>query len=210
MARSEIMLQRTKRYKKMVLFPLIASIMLILGPALILQLYLSFNYYSIYSEGWWASEWYALDIFSDVVSDSRFHIAIVRSLGFALASTIGCFLIGFGLALLMYKNFRLQWFYYIIFIIPMLTVPIVIAYTAEMILYQKGPLNGILSSIVGRDMLIMWITNPDIALFTVVLMEVWNWAPFSFIIMMAGLASLPKEPVEAAQILGASRFKIFY
>ena len=92
----------------------------------------------------------------------------------------------------------------------MLTVPIVIAYTAEMILYQKGPLNGILSSIVGRDMLIMWITNPDIALFTVVLMEVWNWAPFSFIIMMAGLASLPKEPVEAAQILGASRFKIFY
>ena len=74
-------------------------------------------------------------------------------------------------------------------------MPIVIAYTAEMILYQKGPLNGILSSIVGRDMLIMWITNPDIALLTVVLMEVWNWAPFSFIIMMAGLASLPKEPI---------------
>ncbi len=104
MARSEIMLQRTKRYKKMVLFPLIASIMLILGPALLLQLYLSFNYYSIYSEGWWASEWYALDIFSEVVFDSRFHIAIVRSLGFALASTVGCFVIGFGLALLMYKN----------------------------------------------------------------------------------------------------------
>jgi multiple sugar transport system permease protein len=210
MARSEIMLQRTKRYKKMVLFPLIASIMLILGPALILQLYLSFNYYSIYSEGWWASEWYALDIFSEVLSDERFHAAIIRSLGFALASTVGCFVIGFGLALLMYKNFRLQWFYYIIFIIPMLTVPIVIAYTAEMILYQKGPLNGILSSIVGRDMLIMWITDPDIALFTVVLMEIWNWAPFSFIIMMAGLASLPKEPVEAAQILGASRIKIFF
>ena len=120
MARSEIMLQRTKRYKKMVLFPLILSIMLILGPALILQLYLSFNYYSIYSEGWWASVWYALDIFKDVVADERFYAAIIRSLGFALASTIGCFVIGFGLALLMYKNFRLQWFYYIIFIFDFL------------------------------------------------------------------------------------------
>ncbi len=204
------MQQRRKRYQKMVLLPLIGSMLLILGPALFLQLYLSFNFYSIYSSGWWEAEWYALDIFIDVLKDTRFHASIFRSLLFATISTIGCFFIGFGLALLMYRNFRLQWFYYIIFIIPMLTVPIVIAYTAEMILYQKGPLNGILSMIFDREMMIMWITNPDIALFTVMLMEIWNWTPFSFIIMMAGLASLPKEPVEAAQILGASRLKIFF
>jgi multiple sugar transport system permease protein len=42
------------------------------------------------------------------------------------------------------------------------------------------------------------------------LMEIWNWTPFSFIIMMAGLAALPKEPQEAAKILGASRFRIFW
>jgi len=41
-------------------------------------------------------------------------------------------------------------------------------------------------------------------------MEIWNWTPFSFIIMMAGLAALPKEPQEAAKILGASRFRIFW
>jgi len=42
------------------------------------------------------------------------------------------------------------------------------------------------------------------------LMEIWNWTPFSFIIMMAGLAALPKEPQEAAKILGASIFRIFW
>ncbi len=50
---------------------------------------------------------------------------------------------------------------------------------------------------------------PNIALLTVTLLDIWNWTPFSFIIMLAGLASLPKEPIEAAQILGASSWRIF-
>ena len=57
--------------------------------------------------------------------------------------------VGFGLALLMYRPFRGQAIYYIFFILPMLTVPIVIAYTGEMILYQNGPLNDILSRLSG-------------------------------------------------------------
>ena len=42
------------------------------------------------------------------------------------------------------------------------------------------------------------------------LLEIWNWTPFSFIIMLAGLSSIPKEPMEAAQILGASRWRVFW
>ena len=56
---------------------------------------------------------------------------------------------GFALAYLMYKPFRGQAFYYIIFILPMLTVPIVVAYTAEMMLYQSGPVNDIISRLLG-------------------------------------------------------------
>src|SRR3546814_13088635 len=41
-------------------------------------------------------------------------------------------------------------------------------------------------------------------------MEIWNWTPFSFIIMLAVLVSLPREPQDAAQILGASRWHIFW
>jgi multiple sugar transport system permease protein len=56
----------------------------------------------------------------------------------------------------------------------------------------------------------MWLTNPNLALATVMLLEIWNWTPFSFIIMLAGLAAIPKEPIEAAEILGASRWRIFW
>jgi multiple sugar transport system permease protein len=118
--------------------------------------------------------------------------------------------VGFALAFLMYKPFRGQALYYTIFILPMLTVPVVVAYTAEMLLYQSGPINDLISRITGIEFKPMWLTDPNIALMTVMLLEIWNWAPFSFIILLAGLAAIPKEPIEAAEILGASRWRIFW
>jgi multiple sugar transport system permease protein len=117
---------------------------------------------------------------------------------------------GFLLAYLMYKPFRGQAFFYIIFILPMLTVPVVVAYTAEMMLYQSGPINDLISRIIGIDFKPAWLSNPDIALATVALLEIWNWTPFSFIILLAGLSAIPKEPIEAAEILGASKWRIFW
>jgi len=176
----------------------------------LVQLYFSFHAYTIYLGNWWEADFAGIEIFRDVLTDSRFGWAIIRSLLFAGGSTIGCFIVGFGLALLMYRPFRGQAVYYIFFILPMLTVPIVIAYTGEMLLYQNGPVNGIISAISGQDVNTQWLTNADLALTTVMLMEIWNWTPFTFIVMMAGLASLPSEPQEAAQILGASRWRIFF
>jgi len=163
----------------------------------------------VYLGSWWDAEWVGLDLFKEVLTDPRFGWAVVRSLVFAVCSTVGCFLLGFGLAYLMYRPFRGQAFYYIIFILPMLTVPIVVAYTAEMMLYQSGPVNDVISRITGTEFKPSWLTSPDIALVTVMLLEIWNWTPFSFIIMLAGLAAIPKEPIEAAEILGASKWRIF-
>ncbi|MGI9351276.1 MAG: carbohydrate ABC transporter permease [Rhizobiaceae bacterium] len=202
--------QNARRFKWSVLTPLILIFAFVLMPVLFVQLYFSFNSYTIYLGSWWEAEWVGLEIFQEVLTDSRLGWAIVRSLLFALGSTLGCFILGFGLALLMYRPFRGQGFYYIFFILPMLTVPIVIAYTGEMLLYQKGPINGIISTILGTDFNALWLTNAQLALTTVMIMEIWNWTPFTFIVLMAGLAALPTQPQEAAQILGASRWKIFW
>ncbi len=198
-----------RRFKWSVLSVFIGLMVVVLGPVLFLQLYFSFHEYSIYLGSWWDAEFAGLDVFREVVTDPRLGIAIVRSLLFAAGSTLGCFVIGFGLALLMYRPFRGQAFFYIAFILPMLTVPIVIAYTGEMLLYQKGPINDVLSWISGQDVNVIWLANARLALTTVMILEIWNWVPFSFIIMIAGLASLPQEPQEAARILGASKWRIF-
>jgi multiple sugar transport system permease protein len=185
------------------------ALLLFLVPVFLLQLYFSVHAWTVYLTSWWEAEFVGLDTFGEVLTDQRFLWAFVRSFAFAGLSTLGCFIIGFGLALLMYRPFRGHGFFYAAFILPMLTVPIVIAYTFEMLLYQKGPINGILSAILGSDINVMWLTNPNVAVFTIIFLEIWNWTPFAFILMLAGLAALPRELMEAAQSLGAGRWQIF-
>jgi multiple sugar transport system permease protein len=197
-------------FKWSVLGPLVALLGAVLLPVLFLQLYFSVHQWTVYLGSWWQADYVGLDLFQEVLTDPRFGWAVLRSIVFATGSTVGCFVVGFALAYLMYKPFRGQAFYYIIFILPMLTVPIVVAYTAEMLLYQSGPINDLITRIVGAEFKPAWLTDPHIALLTVTLLEIWNWAPFSFIIMLAGLSGVPKEPIEAAEILGASRWHIFW
>lgn len=199
-----------RRFKFSLLAPLVALIFFVLTPVLLLQLYFSLHQWTVYLGSWWDAEFVGIDLFREVLTDPRFGWAVVRSLAFATGSTIGCFVCGFGLAYLMYKPFRGNGLYYIIFILPMLTVPVVVAYTAEMMLYADGPVNHVISFLVGHDFRVAWLTNPHIALTTAALLEIWNWTPFSFIIMLAGLAAIPKEPIEAAEILGASKWRIFW
>jgi len=196
-------------FKWSLLSPLI-MLALFLMPIFALQLYFSFHSWTIYLSTWWDAEFVGFEMFQDVFTDKRFYWAMGRSFLFASVSTLGCFVFGFALALLMYRPFKGHAFFYIIFLLPMLTAPIVLTYAADMLLYRQGPINGILSAITGMDMKFTWLANPNYAIFTIILIEIWNWTPFAFIIMLAGLSSLPHEPMEAARILGASRLQIFW
>jgi multiple sugar transport system permease protein len=203
-------MRAVRRFRMLILVPLIVLFAGVLLPVLFLQLYFSFHQWTVYLGSWWDAEFVGLDLFKEVLTDPRFGWAVVRSLVFATGSTLGCFVLGFGLAYLMYRPFRGQAFFYVLFILPMLTVPIVVAYTAEMMLYQSGPVNDLISRILGVNFKPAWLTDPAVALPAVALLEIWNWTPFTFIIMLAGLSAIPKEPVEAAEILGASKWRVFW
>ena len=112
--------------------------------------------FSAFSPG---SEFVWFENFAEVLWDERFWLAGMRSLLFAGASTALSFLIGFGLAFLMREKFRGHAFFYMIFIIPMLVVPVVIGYTFEMLLVQKGPLNGVLSLFWPKEVMITWLAQ---------------------------------------------------
>lgn len=190
------------------LTPLILALLFMI-PVLLLQIYLTFHQWTAYLGPWWASKFVGLDLFWEVFTDGRFLKAAARSFIFAGTSTVLSVLLGFGLAYLLQKPFRGRGVYYMLFIVPMLTVPVVIGYTFQMLLYQNGPINHILTLLVPGEVQTSWLGEPVPAFTSLVLIETWNWTPFVMIIMLAGLVSMPKEPVEAAQVLGASRWQIF-
>src|ERR1044071_9521048 len=171
--------QAVRRFKWILLLPLVLMLFSLLTPVLLLQLYFSFHQWTVYLSSWWNADIVGLDIFESVFTDPRFGWAVLRSLAFAGGSTIGCFVLGFLLAYLIYRPFRGQALYYALFIVPMLTVPIVIAYTAQILLDRSGPVNDILSRLSGHDVQVLWLSNPEIALLTVTLLDIWNWTPFS-------------------------------
>ncbi|MBI4251542.1 MAG: sugar ABC transporter permease, partial [Candidatus Tectomicrobia bacterium] len=127
------------------------GLLLFILPAFLLQLYFSFHSWTIYLGSWWDAEFVGLGVFRDVLGDSRFWWSVLRSLIFASLSTLGCFVAGFALALAMHRPFRGHSLLYAVFILPMLTVPVVVAYTFEMLLFQRGPINGILITILNTN-----------------------------------------------------------
>ena len=200
-----------RRFRWSILAPLIALFALVLMPVLFLQLYFSFHQWTVYLGSWWDAEFVGLDLFQEVFTDPRFGWAIVRSLGFATGSTVGCFVLGFALAYLMYKPFRGP------------GVLLRHLHPADADGADRRRLHGGDDAVPERPD--QRHHQPPAAassssrrgspirrsrMLAVTLLEIWNWTPFSFIIMLAGLSAIPKEPIEAAQILGASRWRIFW
>jgi multiple sugar transport system permease protein len=70
---------------------------------------------------------------------------------------------------------------------------------------QLGPLNLLLEKVgLAYDYF-----GPGVALFSIALIDVWQWTPFMVLLLLAGLESLPKAPYEAARVDGASAWLTF-
>lgn len=185
-------------------------ILFLVVPVIFFQIYFSLHQWTAYLGEWWNADFVGFENFADVLRDSRFYTSLLRSLIFAGSSTMLCLLVGFTLAYLMREPFWGRGLFYLLFITPMLIVPVAIGYNFEMLLVQKGPLNQVLSWITGREIQVSWFAERIPAFVSIIFIEVWNWTPFVFILMLAGLSSMPKEPIEAAKVLGASAVQIFY
>ncbi|MEK7878551.1 MAG: sugar ABC transporter permease, partial [candidate division NC10 bacterium] len=171
-----------RQYKRSIVSVVTAPILFLLIPIIFFQIYFSLHQWTAYLGDWWQAEFVGLEIFGDVLSDPRFYWALTRSLIFAASSTLLCLLIGFTLAYLMREPFRGRGVFYLLFITPMLVVPVSIGYTYEMLLVQKGPFNQLLSWITGQEIQVSWFAERIPAFLSIIFIEVWNWTPFVFIL----------------------------
>ncbi|MEX0853377.1 MAG: sugar ABC transporter permease [Bauldia sp.] len=147
--------------------------------------------------------------FLRLLSDSQFHIGLLNTAVFTVGAVTTEFLLGLGLALLLDKYIRRLNFLKTILMIPMMLPPIAVAITWKLI-YE--PQFGVLNEIMFRLGLPLqaWAGDANLAMFSIIVADVWQWTPFVFLLMLAGLASLPQEPYEAAEIDGASAWRQFW
>jgi multiple sugar transport system permease protein len=154
-------------------------------------------------------DWIGGANYSRLLGDGRFWQSLSRLGAIAFTSVILEYLLGFGLALLLWRQVRFRRLTRVLFLIPMMTTPVVMAVIWRTIFHESlGPANDLVS-LLGLSS-IPWLTNSFWATVVVILVDVWQWTPFMFLLLLAGLLSLPKEPFLAAAIDGAGPIRTFF
>jgi multiple sugar transport system permease protein len=137
-----------------------------------------------------------------VIVDPAFWKALSNTVVFTLASLIFQFAIGFFLALFFQQNFPFKNICLSLLLIPWVAPVLTSANIFKALFNEAGPINQILLQlgIGGRP----WLAEPGSALAATIVANIWIGFPFNFILIYAGMRSIPLEIYEAAKLDGAS------
>ena len=151
--------------------------------------------------------------YARVLAEPEFWWSLGRTFYFAGVAVSFELLVGFLLAMLVHQDFRGRKVYITIFLLPMMVVPVVVGYNFSMIYVDSGPLNQLLAPFLepfGIDPRIRWLSHPVAAQWAIILADVWQWTSLTFLIFLSGFSALPQELINAARVMGASRWQIFW
>lgn len=151
-------------------------------------------------------EWLGFANYLQLTSDTLFQAGISNTLILAFVAVAFQMVLGFALALMTSEIGRGKLFYRTVFLLPILVPGIVIgAIWKLMYSLDFGVLNQMLG-VVGLGPL-DWLGDRNLALMSIILVDVWHWTPFCFLLMLAAIESLPRDVFEAARIDGASSWQ---
>jgi multiple sugar transport system permease protein len=189
----------------LLLAPALALFALLTVYPLVRLLLLSF---AATDHGFADATWVGLDNYAELAAGRGFRRALVNTVAFALMATVSEVLVGLALALLLDRAFPGRRAVTLVVLAPyVLSTVVVSALWRAWYHYDVGFLNTALRS-VGLPG-VPWLFDPDIALASIALTDVWQTAPFCFLILFAGLRSIPPEVHEAARIDGAGAWRRF-
>jgi len=180
---------------------------------LVYSLAVSLHVYDLRQDILWqftGLENYRLALFGD----SRFWGALFTTLRIGVAAVAIEFLLGMGIALLLNGRVFGRRFFTTLLALPVMVSPVVSGLIFRMMLHEKyGVINGTINTLLtqwglGKQFAIL--ADQTWAVWAVVLTDVWQWTPLMMMILLAGLQSLPIEPLEAARVDGANRWQTFW
>ena len=146
-----------------------------------------------------------LENYRDMADDDRLGQAIRTTALIIGPALVLEFALGLALALLFYQEFPFRRLLMVPILLPLTIAPVVVGFTARMAFNQDyGFVNQLLSAITPGDVRLPWLADPQLAPLAITLADVWEWTPLMFLIMYTGLLTLPRGPLEAAAVDGAS------
>lgn len=147
-----------------------------------------------------------LDNFVRAFKDENFIVSLKNSLIYVLVVPFLQFF-SILMAILVNNNVRGIKIFRTAYYIPVVTSMVAVAITWGWLLSQNGLVNYFLISLGIIKDKVVWLSNPNTALVTVMFITMWKGLGYYMMIYLAGLQSVPKELIEAARIDGANRWQ---
>lgn len=193
---------RERRDGWLLVLPALVLIVALSIYPLVYSLWLAFHRWDLQSPGT-PLIWF--DNFSAALRDDRMWSAL-RNTGLIVVIGITAeFFLGLALALMLVDSAKLKRFVLPIFILPVMMVPVVVGLAWRMLWdNQYGAINYLVREIFGQETNIIWLGQTNTALVAMIVTQVWQWTPFMFIILLAGLSAVNPELYEAAVLDGAT------
>lgn len=148
-----------------------------------------------------------IENYVNLLSDGAFLQSLWVTSKFIGISVTVEFLLGFGIALLLNKKIKVRGLVQTVILIPMILSGTVIGLIWRLLYAPSGLLDYIFHPLIGHN--VGWVSEPNIALISVILTDIWQWTPLVVLVMFAGLQSVPDYIQEAAIMDGASRRQRF-
>ena len=185
--------------------PLAALLLCFMVFPTLYSLWMSFTDYTMRG----SPEFIGLDNYRYLLADAEFWSALRRTVFVMVVSIAAELTAGMALALLLNREFRGQNVLRGLCFAPLLVSPLAMSLMWKYILdVEYGVVNHTLAALGGSAR--PWFADGDYALWTVILISVWQWLPFSTFVLLAGLRGLPRDQFESARVDGASPARVFF
>ncbi len=166
----------------------------------IASFYFSFTRWDLFT-----ATWIGLDNYQTFFEEQALVIGLRNTLVYAVLTSGVKVVLGMALALLLTSKIIARGYLRSVIFFPVLVSAVGIGLTFTVLMNpEKGLINQMLG---GAD--IGWLTNPNLALISIALVDIWKGVGLATVIFIAGLVSIPTEYYEAAAVDGASRWDIF-
>ena len=148
--------------------------------------------------------WYLL------TDDPDFLEAMRVTAVFVVSNVSATLLVALGAALLLNKAGRINTFARVLLILPFVMSPALVGISFRFFLNgEYGIVHHLIGLVFPSMVDTVWLADSTLAMVAVVAADVWHWAPYMTLVMLGGLASIPKETEEAARVDGASAWAVF-
>lgn len=153
--------------------------------------------------------WVGLENYRRMLGDPRFWQAVRITSIYTVSTVVLQVGLGLALALAFFRTFRGQALLRVSVLLPMILAPVVVGLTwRTLVLTPEYGILDYMAMLVGVGSQ-RWLSDPTLALVSVIAIHTWQWTPFAFLVFLASLYALPPEPFEAAMIDRANAWQRF-